>query len=63
MTLAAFGIDLQLLTALLLVPIAGIGHVIGLKVHGLVISNDLLFKRVVGVVLITICLIGLVSVY
>lgn len=62
-TLAAFGIDLQLLSALVLVPIAGIGHVIGLKVHELIIHNDLLFKRVIGAVLIGICMIGLVSLY
>ncbi|MCP4433423.1 MAG: sulfite exporter TauE/SafE family protein, partial [Gammaproteobacteria bacterium] len=61
-TLAAFGIDLQVLSALLLVPIAGVGHVIGLKVHEMIMHNDLRFKRVVGGVLIVICGIGLVSI-
>ncbi len=62
-TLAAFGIDLQILSALLLVPIAGVGHAIGLKVHEIIMHNDLRFKRVVGGVLIVICGIGLVSIY
>ncbi len=60
-TLAAFGINLQILSALLLVPIAGIGHVIGLKVHEIIMHNDQRFKRVVGGVLIVICAIGLIS--
>lgn len=60
-TLAAFGINLQILTALLLVPVAGIGHAIGLKVHEIIMHNDQRFKRVIGGVLIVICAIGLIG--
>ncbi len=60
-TLAAFNIDLQISSALCLIPVAAIGHFIGLKVHQLILKNDLLFKRVIGAVLIIICSIGLAS--
>ncbi|MCP4493826.1 MAG: TSUP family transporter [Gammaproteobacteria bacterium] len=60
-TLAAFDINLQILSALCLIPIAAIGHLIGLKVHQCILKNDKLFKRVIGAVLIIICSIGLAS--
>jgi uncharacterized membrane protein YfcA len=60
-TLYAFGVDLQVASAIMLVPIAGIGHLGGLKAHGLILQNDQIFKRVIGGVLITICVIGLLS--
>ncbi len=62
-TLAAFGIDLQILSSLLLIPIAGIGHTVGLKVHNIILHNDQRFKRVIGSVLIVICATGLIGVY
>jgi uncharacterized membrane protein YfcA len=58
-TLAAFGIDLQLSNALLLIPIAALGHIIGLKVHTYLLQNDQTFRRVIGGVLFVICSIGL----
>jgi uncharacterized membrane protein YfcA len=60
-TLAAFAVDLQVLTALLLIPVAGIGHFLGLKAHDYMLQNDKLFKRVLGSVLIIICATGLGS--
>lgn len=58
-TLSAFGIDLQLLNALYLLPVAAIGHVIGLKTHDKILRNDQLFKQVIGGVLIVISISGL----
>jgi len=58
-TLYAFGVDLQVASAVLLIPVAGIGHYAGLKAHDLILQNDRIFKRVVGGVLILICVIGL----
>ena len=60
-TLYAFGINLQVASAFILLPIAGIGHIIGLKAHSLILQNDQMFKRVIGGVLISICVIGLLS--
>ncbi len=62
-TLAAYGIDLQISSALLLIPIVGVGHVVGLKVHEIIMHNDRRFKRVIGGLLIIICGIGLVALY
>ncbi len=62
-TLAAFNINLQVLSALCLIPVAAIGHFIGLKVHQRILKNDLVFKRVIGGVLVIICLTGLTSLF
>ncbi len=53
------GVELNLLIALALLPIAAIGHVIGLKFHQAIIKNDKRFKQVIGGVLIVISLAGL----
>ncbi len=58
-TFAALSVDLQLMSALILLPVAAIGHVIGLKTHDKILTNDMLFKRVIGGVLIFISLSGL----
>jgi uncharacterized protein len=60
-TFAAFSIDLQFASTLILVPIIAIGHVIGLKTHEYLLTNDEGFKRVLGVVLMTICILGLLN--
>ena len=61
--MAAFvwaGIDLQLLSALLLLPCAGIGHVLGLKIHEKMLKAETkVFFRVLGSVLLVISGIGL----
>lgn len=58
-TFAALGVPLQLDSALWLLPVAAVGHVIGLKVHQRILANDQLFKRVVGAVLLLISALGL----
>ena len=58
-TFKILGIDLHLLTSLMLLPVAAIGHVIGLKTHHLILRNDERFKHVIGGVLIIISLLGL----
>jgi uncharacterized membrane protein YfcA len=58
-TFAALGVDLHLFAALLLLPVAAIGHVLGLKAHDWLMRDDRLFKRVIGGVLIMISAVGL----
>ncbi len=60
-TFIAFGIDLHTTSALMLIPVAGIGHIIGLKAHDFMLQNDDLFKRIIGAVLIMICMFGFSS--
>jgi len=60
-TFLAFGVELHTSSALLLVPAAGIGHVIGLRTHDYMMQNDALFKRIIGGVLLLICAIGFSS--
>lgn len=57
-TFAAFGVDLHFSSALLLVPVTAVGHVIGLKTHEYLLTNDQGFKRILGGVLMLICLTG-----
>ena len=45
--------------SLMVIPVAALGHFIGLKVHDRIIENDTQFKRWMGGVLILICLAGL----
>jgi len=58
---AMIGIELQVLAALILIPIAAMGHVVGLKTHEYILKNDQLFKRATGAVLIIISSLGLLS--
>jgi hypothetical protein len=58
-TFTAVGVDLHIKTALALLPVATIGHVIGIRAHDLIMQNDQLFRRIIGGVLIGICLPGL----
>ena len=58
-TFTLLRVDLHLLTALTLLPVAAIGHVLGLKVHDKILENDQQFKRVVGSLLLLISLLGL----
>lgn len=55
------GIELHLMAALILIPVAAIGHVIGLKAHEFILQNDQLFKRATGGVLIIISSLGLIN--
>ena len=45
--------------SLMLIPVAGLGHFVGLKVHDRIIDNDIQFKRWMGSALIVICIVGL----
>jgi len=45
--------------SLMLIPVAGLGHFVGLKVHDRIIDNDIQFKRWMGSVLMFICMVGL----
>lgn len=58
-TFIAFDIDLQLDTALILIPVAAIGHIIGLKMHDIIMQNDQLIKCMIGAALLIVCIIGL----
>ncbi|TNF93673.1 MAG: sulfite exporter TauE/SafE family protein [Gammaproteobacteria bacterium] len=58
-TFAVLGVKLHFMSALVLLPVAAIGHIVGLRAHEFILQNDPLFKRVVGGVLLMICLLGL----
>ncbi|MCK9620176.1 MAG: TSUP family transporter [Methylobacter sp.] len=61
-TFIALSVDLHLLTALALLPIAAIGHIVGLKAHNAIMRNDLLFKRWIGGGLVTCESVGIMAV-
>lgn len=56
---AALGVELHLLSALALLPVAAIGHVIGLRSHDAILKNDRLFKRWIGAGLMVVSLLAL----
>jgi len=56
------GIELSWMAALVLIPVAAIGHVVGLKTHDYILHNDALFKRITGLVLFVISALGLMNV-
>jgi uncharacterized membrane protein YfcA len=60
---AALGVDLQTVSALLLIPVAAIGHVIGLKSHDALMKNDQLFKRWIGAGLVVVSVLGLIKLF
>jgi len=61
-TFALLRVDLHLLTAVTLLPVAAVGHVLGLRAHEKIMQNDQQFKRAVGGVLALISLLGLTKV-
>jgi uncharacterized membrane protein YfcA len=60
---ASLGVDLNFLTALTLLPVAAVGHLIGLKTHDMILRNDVVFKRVIGGMLVIVSSMALVSLY
>jgi len=63
--MAAFlfaGVYIDWKFSIMLIPVAGLGHVIGLKVHDQLIKNDAKFKRWIGGALLLVCIIGLIKV-
>ncbi|MEI8208980.1 MAG: sulfite exporter TauE/SafE family protein [Methylococcales bacterium] len=62
-TFVVLSVNLHFLTALTLLPVAAIGHILGLKAHNAIMRNDLLFKRWIGGGLIIVSVLGLVELY
>lgn len=58
-TFAILSVHLHFLSAVLLIPAAGVGHVIGLKTHEAILKNDSIFKRIIGLLLMLICVLGM----
>ena len=61
LTFISFGVDLHTSSAMLLMPAAAIGHIIGLQAHEYILQHDNFFKRIIGAVLIAICMLGFSS--
>jgi len=56
-----YDVPLQWQLALVLLPLAGIGHYIGLKIHDYLVKSDtVLFHRYLGAALITVSLAGFI---
>lgn len=62
-TFATFGIDLQWFSAAALIPVAAVGHVLGLRVHDAILENQRTFQRWIGAGLLVVCLLGLTKVW
>ncbi|MEQ1558083.1 MAG: sulfite exporter TauE/SafE family protein [Methyloglobulus sp.] len=58
-TFIALSADLHFVTALMLLPVAAIGHVLGLKAHTAIMHNELVFKRWIGGGLVIVSGLGL----
>jgi hypothetical protein len=58
-TFIALSVNLHSALALALLPVAAIGHVLGLKTHDLIMQNDNLFKRWIGAGLVIVSTLGL----
>lgn len=58
-TFVMLSVDLHFLTALSLIPIAAIGHFMGLKAHNAISRNDAAFKRWMGAGVVIISALGL----
>lgn len=61
-TFIGLGVNLHFWMAILLLPFAAIGHVLGLKTHDLIMRNDTLFKRWVGGGLVVVSSMGIVNI-
>ena len=62
-TFVVLSVDLHSLVAITLLPIAAIGHYLGLKTHDLIVRNDRVFKRWIGGGLVIVSLLGLLDLY
>lgn len=58
-TFIALSVTLHFQAAVMLLPVAAVGHVMGLKTHNLIMRNDLLFKRWIGGGLVIVSSLGL----
>ena len=62
-TFAVLGVDLNVFTSIALLPVAAVGHFIGLKTHDVILRNDILFKRVIGGMLVVVSGLALWGLY
>jgi len=62
-TFIALSVNLHFIEALCLIPVAAIGHFIGLKAHNKIIENDQVFKQWVGAGLVVVSVLGLLNLY
>ncbi|MEE9355245.1 MAG: TSUP family transporter [Methylococcaceae bacterium] len=60
-TFIMLSVNLYFIEALLLLPVAAIGHVLGLKAHTAIMRNDVSFKRWVGGGLVVVSSLGLAN--
>ncbi len=58
-TFIALSVDLHFRAAVALIPVAAIGHVLGLKAHDAIMRNDAGFKRWIGGGLVIVSVLGL----
>ena len=58
-TFIAFSANLHFQTAIILLPVAAVGHWLGLKAHAAIMRNDLFFKRWIGGGLVVVSSLGL----
>ncbi|WP_243755469.1 TSUP family transporter [Thiomicrorhabdus sp. 6S3-12] len=58
-TFVMLSVSIEWKTALMLIPVAAIGHVAGLKAHEFILHNSRTFKRVMGSMLLIVSSIGL----
>ncbi|MES2606146.1 MAG: TSUP family transporter [Pseudomonadota bacterium] len=58
-TLFMLDVPLNTVTAILLLPAAAVGHVIGLKTHDFLLARDVLCRRLIGCLLILVSVAGL----
>ena len=59
----AVGVFVDWQFCLTVIPVADLGHFIGLRLHDRMIQNDTKFKRWMGSVLILVCIVGLFKVF
>ncbi|WML90990.1 TSUP family transporter [Thiothrix lacustris] len=60
-TFLALSVEMHFITALWLIPVAAIGHVLGLKTHAAITRNDITFKRWIGGGLAIVSTLGLLD--
>ena len=60
-TFVALGVEIDWILSFSLLPVAAIGHIVGLHLHQKIIGNDSLFKRWVGGALFVISSFGLLK--
>ncbi|MCK5898280.1 MAG: TSUP family transporter [Methylococcales bacterium] len=58
-TFVVLSVDVHFIEALCFIPIAAIGHIVGLKAHHKITQNDRVFKRWVGAGLVVVSGLGL----